>query len=400
MAGQIIKRGENKYLVRVYLGREGGKKKYHNKTVNGNSKDAQKYLNKVLRERDLGELKAPTKELLGPYLERWLEISARPRLADSTYNTYEKYVKIYLIPEESNPIIKQLKAIKIVELDPMSIQEHYNELGRQGIASKTIRNVHGVLNSALNQAVKWGSIRQNPAAAVDLPKYSKREMKVLTPAQAARFMEEITLNPYRALFSLLLASGMRPGEALALRWSDIDEDKGRVSIQRALQKNGKVWSLEEPKTPRSRRSIPLPPSVMADLKEHKLDQLDYIKNNKPDDYQYNDLVFAGRTGEPLDHKNLYNRHFKKILQDAGLPSIRLYDLRHTCATLLLSAGENPKIVSERLGHASTTMTLDTYSHVLPDMQDRATAKLESMLFESRHTIDTQEEIEAAESLLN
>ena len=159
----------------------------------------------------------------------------------------------------------------------------------------------------------------------------------------------------KALFSLLLSSGMRPGEALGLRWGDIDFQRGRVQVQRALSKKGSKWSLEEPKTARSRRSIPLPPSVVKDLKEHRNNQIE--EKLKTKSYIDHDLVFAGKYGEPLDHKNILNRHFKPLPRDAGLPDIRLYDLRHTCATLLLSAGENPKVVSERLGHASIVLTL-------------------------------------------
>ena len=136
--------------------------------------------------------------------------------------------------------------------------------------------------------------------------------------------------------------------------------------------------MNEPKTPQSRRSIPLPDTVINDLKEHKSDQdeLKKISNS----YKDFDLVFAGKDGEPLDYKSIYNKHFKRILISANLPNIRLYDLRHTCATLLLTAGVNPKIVSERLGHSSVSIMLDTYSHVLPDMQDMATGKIDKILF--------------------
>ena len=380
MAGQIIKRGENKYLVRVPLGTDAnGKRIYHNKTIHGRKQDAQRYRTKILRKRDLGELVEPSKELLGAYLERWLEASARPRLAPSTFITYEKYVSFYLVPG--------LGDRQISKLEPLEIQEFYNGLVKKGLSAKTVRNIHGVLNSALKQAARWELIRRNPAALVDLPKYNKPEMKVFTPEQAAQFMEAVIYSPHKALFSLLLSSGMRPGEALGLKWGDVDTKRGRVHVQRALSRTKEGWVLREPKTPQSRRAIPLPPSVMADLKEHRAAQVEERLRVK--DYADHDLVFADSGGEPLNPNNIYKRHFKPLLEDAGLPDLRLYDLRHTCATLLLAAGEHPKVVSERLGHASVTLTLDTYSHVLPDMQDRATAKLESMLFNDAHTTRTQ-----------
>jgi len=254
-------------------------------------------------------------------------------------------------------------------------------LGR-GLSPRTVRYTHSVLRSALNQAVKWGLLYRNPADLVDLPKQQKKEIQVLTPEEAARFMEAAVYSRWKALFSLLISSGMRPGEALGLKWQDIDFAKGRVHVRRALTKTKEGWQLTEPKTPKSRRTIPLPAGVMQDLKEHKKEQAAEKLRNR--DYQDYDLVFASEKGTPLDLHNIVRRHFKPLLKDAGLPDINIYALRHTCATLLLMAGENPKVVSERLGHSSVTMTLDTYSHVLPDMQEEATKKLEGILFNGRH----------------
>jgi len=384
MPGQIIRRGKNKYLVRIPLGSSAdGKRLYHNKTINGTKKDAQRYRTKILRKRDLGELVEPSKELLGLYLERWLETAARPRIAPSTFATYSNYVSIYLKPGLGDKGLSELEALEI--------QEFYNGLGDKGLSPKTVKNIHGVFTNALKQAVKWQLIRTNPADHVDLPKDERREMQVFTREQAAQFMEATIYSPHKALFSLLLSSGMRPGEALGLKWGDVDMKAGRVHVQRALSKTKTGWVLREPKTARSRRAIPLPPSVMNDLKEHRAAQLE--ERLKTGSYNDRDLVFADRTGEPLSPKEVYRKHFIPLLRDAGLPKIRMYDLRHTCATLLLAAGENPKVVSERLGHASITLTLDTYSHVLPDMQDRATAKLENILFGAPHTHCTQAKIE-------
>jgi len=208
--GQIIERGKNKYLVRVPLGTgAGGKRLYHNKTIHGRKQDAQRYRTKILRQRDLGELVEPSKELLEPYLERWLETAARPRIAPSTFITYEKYVLLYIVPGLGNK--------RISELEPLEIQELYNDLVEKGISPKTVKNIHGVFTNALKQAVKWQLIRTNPADLVDLPKYDKSEMQVLTPEQAALFMDATVYSKHKALFSLLISSGMRPGEALGLK---------------------------------------------------------------------------------------------------------------------------------------------------------------------------------------
>jgi integrase len=170
---------------------------------------------------------------------------------------------------------------------------------------------------------------------------------------------------------------------LGLKWSDVDLERGIISVQRSLHwrsyKTGD-WYFGEPKTARSRRRIPLPPSVVRALVEHRRHQNEERLKTRPDFKNLN-LVFATGEGQPLIRLNIVQKHFKPILERANLPAtLRLYDLRHSCATLLLAANENPKVVSERLGHASITLTMDTYSHVMPDMQQGASDKLEQMLF--------------------
>ena len=175
---------------------------------------------------------------------------------------------------------------------------------------------------------------------------------------------------------------MRSEKYLSLQWKDIDFDKCTATVQRALVwRKGGGFMFCEPKTAKSRRTVPLPKSILPKLKEHRRRQLEHrLKLGAA--YEKHDLVFASEVGTPLNYRNLTLRHFEKILERAGMKGAGfvLYSLRHSCATLLLSAGENPKIVAERLGHTSVKMTLDTYSHVLSDMQQTATDKLETMLY--------------------
>jgi integrase len=173
-----------------------------------------------------------------------------------------------------------------------------------------------------------------------------------------------------------------------LQWKDIDFNRGTSTIQRALvwKRKGGGWSLQEPKTSQSRRTIPLPASVLNELKTHRKKQLEE-RLSLGQAYQNYDFVFATEIGTPLLTSNLTRRHFKPILKKAELSeNIRLYDLRHTCATLLLSAGKSPKVIAERLGHSTIVLTLDTYSHVLPSMQKDATDELEQMLFHRKSSI--------------
>jgi integrase len=171
-------------------------------------------------------------------------------------------------------------------------------------------------------------------------------------------------------------TGLCPGEALGLRWSDISENA--ITVQRALIASGKQWKVAEPKTRRSRRTVPLSNSMMKALHAHRRAQAEE-KLRSGNTYSDNGSVFANPKGLPLDVKNLTHRHFRKVLRAAGLPTIRLYDRRHTAATLMLSAGVNPKVASERLGHSTITLTMDTYSHVLPDMQQDAIDRVDPLL---------------------
>jgi integrase len=203
--------------------------------------------------------------------------------------------------------------------------------------------------------------------------------KALTPADAARFLEAARGDRFGLLFELLLVTGARPSEALAWTWADLDTEYATISTVRSLVRTQDGWELADTKTSRSRRSVPLPTSIMRRLQEHRAGQAKERLTAGPL-YAGHGLLFATATGEPIDLHNLRQRQFRRVLKRAGLPcTLRLYDLRHSCATLLLAAGEHPKVVSERLGHASTAMTLDVYSHVVPSMQRAATDKLEAIL---------------------
>lgn len=185
--------------------------------------------------------------------------------------------------------------------------------------------------------------------------------------------------PRGLIFEFALLTGMRPEEYLALQWSDIDFARGTAIVRRALVWHKKSWSFEEPKTARSRRMVFLPAPLLKKLSQHKRKQAEQ-RLLAGSEWQAFDLIFCSETGTPLSIPNLTYRYFRPILEKAELSRIRLYDLRHSCATLLLMAEENPKVVSERLGHSTIVLTLDTYSHVLPTMQQQATARLEKLLY--------------------
>jgi integrase len=220
------------------------------------------------------------------------------------------------------------------------------------LSARTVRYVHAVLNSALKQAVKWRKLARNPAQFVDLPRQTRKEMKSLTRAETIAFLKACSADRYGLVFPSALGTGMRPSEYLALQWKDVDLEAGRVQVRRALVRLNGAWCFAETKTSRSRRTIPLPASIVRQLARHKVEQ-DTERLKAGAVYASLDLIFATRTGLPISAHNLLHQHFKPALERVGLPrTVRLYDLRHTHATMPLQAGENPKVVSERLAHAS------------------------------------------------
>ncbi len=374
MAGQVIKRGERTWLVRVFLGRdEKGKQLFHRKTIHGTKKDAETYRNKVARERDTGTFIEPAVLSVKEYLDKWLKTSARPRLRERTHEDYSQLLARYVHPV--------LGSKRLCDVRPLDIQNLYADMTGRGLSARTVRYTHAILSSALKQAIRWRMLTNNPCDAVGLPRAERREMKALTPQEADSFLRAAKANEHGVIFAFALATGMRPEEYLGLKWSDVDLETGTAVVRRALiRRSGGGWYFGEPKTSRSRRTIPLPTTLVQMLLAHRRKQME-TRLKAGVAYQNNDLVFATGEGTPHNSRNLAQRHFLAILKSAELPiNFRLYDLRHSCATLLLVAGENPKVVAERLGHASVVLTLDTYSHVLPSMQQAATEKLEKMLF--------------------
>lgn len=371
-AGQIIPRGEDTWLVRVFMGRDGkGKRRYLNKTVKGKKKDAQDYLSKTLAAISTGTFVEPSPLTIDEYLDKWLEAAARPRVSRRTADGYAGLLDRYIRVPLGQKRLDQLQAL--------DIQKVYGEMLKRGLSARVVRHTHSAVHNALKQAVKWGMLFRNPASLVELPKVVHKERRVLSPDEAQEFLKAAAGMTHGLIFEFALLSGMRPEEYLALQWSDIDFDRNTAQVRRALVRHKKSWSFEEPKTARSRRKIFLPSQVLNKLVTHKRMQGERrLKLGAA--WQAFDLIFCSEEGTPLSIPNLTYRYYRPILKKAKIPQIRLYDLRHSCATLLLIAEENPKVVSERLGHSTIVLTLDTYSHVLPTMQEKASKRLEKMLY--------------------
>ena len=368
--GQIVSRGRQCWLVRVFLGRdrETRRRRYHNRTIHGSARRAQEYLTRMLRERDLGRGLEGSEITLNEFLDWWLETAAKPKLRQKSYRSYESLLRRYIRP---------VLGVKILAtITPLDVQAACQQMVDRGLSSRTVRYTHSVLRSAMRQAVRWQLLIQDPTEGAQLPRLGRREMRVLSAEQSRVFLEAALKTHYGPVFAIALTSGMRPSEYLALQPQDFDGNRGTVSVVRTLERANGIWRLADTKRARSRRIIKLQQWVLELVKRHEASSKNRGRCCLP---EAADLVFTTPAGCPIYSDKLAQR-FKAILRQAGLPTIRLYDLRHTAATLALSAGVPPKVVAEQLGHASAAFTLDVYSHLLPHMQQEAAARVEGLLF--------------------
>ena len=367
MAGRLENRGKNVWRARVFVGRDGdSKQKYWYKTIHGNKTEAQAVLNRMLLAKDTGEILVDNRITMDEYLDRWLETAVKPRVRAKTYREYRATLHRNVRPK--------LGARRLTSVRPQDVQDLYTDLQAKG---KSARLTHVLMKGALKQAVAWQMLAKNPADYVTPPKReSARKMHAMAQDEIERFLKAAESSRWAPFFHVLVGTGLRPSEALALRWRDVDLATGTLTVRRSVQwdKDKREHVFNEPKTPSSRRTIPLPYGLTRVLADHMV----MTSYDTPDD-----LVFTTRSGKPGGHRTIVQEAFKPAVRRAGLDeSIRLYDLRHTHATLLLLAGVHPKVVSERLGHSSVAITLDVYSHVLPGMQQEAAQKLDGVLYGS------------------
>jgi integrase len=329
---------------------EGPKRRY----ITGETReDVAEKLAKAISDRADGLVFDAGSTTTGEYLTRWLSDSVRGTVQGSTYRSYGRVVDGHLVPGVGR--------VKLANLRPDHIRRLYRSMVDAGKATRTVQYAHTLLKRALAQAVMDGLIPRNAAEAVRPPKLKRDEIQPLN-ADQVRALLDASDERSCALYTVAVRTGMRPGEILALRWSDVDLEAGTVQINRALSEG----EFSTPKTPRSRRRISLSPATIATLKAHRKRQLEECMA-KAGLWEDHGLVFPSSVGTPKSQRNL-NREFKNAAKRAGLPDhFKLYDLRHTCATLLLSRNVHPKYVQELLGHASVALTLDTYSHVIPGM---------------------------------
>lgn len=308
---------------------------------------------------------------VGDYLTRWLKDSVKGTVRTSTYEVYGYMVHPHIVPG--------LGRLKLKGLTPAHVRSFYRDRLDTGLSSATVHKMHVVLHKALDGAVSDGLIPRNAAKGVKAPQAgARREIRPLTSEQALALFEAASGDRLEALYVLAVATGLRQGELLALKWEDVELEEAVLRVQRTLTRSGGKVAIGPPKTANSRRSVGLTSRAVEALRAHLSRQLEEMEE-MGSLYRPGGLVFANEVGGIVNPSNLRNRRFKPLLRRARLPEIRFHDLRHTCATLMLTQNVNPKIVSEMLGHSSISVTLDTYSHVLPSMRDNAVRALEEAL---------------------
>jgi integrase len=369
MRGSIRRRGSTYTWYVSVPDPVTGERRQRSKGGFRTKRECQEALNEALARLREGTFVRSSPRGLGAFLvDEWLPAVRPPRVRPSTWTSYRMAVERHIVPA--------LGGMLLQGLTPSHLTAFYRALldgGRRdrrgGLAPKTVRNIHGVLHAALRDAVRWGYLPRNVATLADLPKGMAPEMRVWSPEQLRAFLDQVRGDPLYAAWLLLATTGMRRGEVAGLRWVDVDLDAGRVSPRRPRVVVNYEVVVSEPKTAKGRRSLALDPATVAALREHRTRQLEQRLAVGPR-WQDSGLVFTWPDGRPI-HPERFTRWFEQHARAAGLPKIRLHDVRHSYATAALAAGVPAKVVSERLGHATIAITMDTYSHVLPGLDAQA-----------------------------
>ncbi len=355
----------------AYIEMEDGKRKYFY------AKSQQKVLEKLdaaREEKRRGTLVIAPQQTVAQYLAYWLEHTVKDTVRPRTYERYEAIVRLHIVPVFGK--------VKLQALTPQHVQTLKSKKLKEGLSPTTVSAIHEMLHKALDDAIKMGLIARNVCEVVSPPRKQHKEITPLTAEQSRRLLDAARGHPQEVLFVLALATGMRRGELLGLKWQDINFTTGVLQVRRALSRlptqmgreRGDLYIEAEPKTRSGRRSIALPRFAAEALKQHRIRQ-EAIRRAAGDAWEAHDYVFCTPLGTHLNPGYGVLVQLKVLLKKAGLPDVRFHDLRHSAATLLLSKGVHPKVVQEILGHSEISMTMDIYSHVLPTMQREAMDRL-------------------------
>ena len=417
--GSIVQRADGRWMARVDLGWQDGKRR--SKAIYGRTRRAvADALRDALKAAEQGTLVGDGRQTVGEFLTRWLQDVARTRVRPRTFVGYEAAIERHISPHCGR--------VRLAKLTPQHLQAWLATLEAHGVSAGRRRYARVVLRTALNTAIRWRLVTVNAATLIDAPRTTSREIRPLTPDEAKTLLAATREHPLDAFVTVALECGLRLGEALGLQWADVDLDAGTLQVRRAVQRFGGDAAARRPllaerkrlratlnatprtpetaatrakltqdlyavraalakvktsvqitelKSARSRRTLVLPAVTTTALRAHRVRQLE-ARLAAGGRWQDRGFVFTSRVGTPLDPRN-GTREFKALLTKAELRNVRLHDLRHSCATLLLAQGVSPRVVMEILGHSQVSLTLNTYAHVLPTLQEDAAAKMNAIL---------------------
>lgn len=371
---KTIVRNGHEYIyweARYTAGYDPGTGKQIQRSISGKTqKEVAQKLKAVTASLDAGTYQTPSKMTVGEWMDLWTDEylgGVKPRTEDSYKSTVRNQIK------------PAIGAIRLDALNAHTVQRFYNGLGER-LSAKTIKNTHGILHKALQQAVANGYLRFNPADACIVPRAVRKELHPLDEAQIGTFLQAIKGQRFEALFTITLFTGMREGEVLGLTWDAVDLDKGTLLINKQLQKErrqGGEYRLVTTKNSKG-RSITLAPFVLALMKDVRRQQYQWCLQNTPCWSNPMNLVFTDEIGNHLMPHTVYH-HFKAIVAAMGCPDVRFHDLRHSYAVAAIRSGDDIKTVQENLGHATASFTLDIYGHVTEQMKQASASRMERFI---------------------
>lgn len=371
-SGSIRQRPNGLWEARITIGRDPGTGKQLRRSIYGDTQaDVLTQLQQLQNDLNNGTYREPNKLTVGMWLDIWTSTylgSVKP----ATKVSYESHIKNHLKPA--------FNAILLQKLKPHHVQAFYNKLEASGLSAKTIRNIHGIFHSALQQAEELDYIKGNPTEKCKLPRWVKKDINVLDDTAVADFLNAIKGNKYETILFIDLLTGMRQSEILGLCWDAVDLKEGTITVKRQLlreRKKNAAYYLDNTKNDKTRKIKPAS-LVMDKLKARKREQTEWqLRAGQAWENKWN-LVFTDEIGQHLVHLTVY-RNFKKIMEDIGLPNLRFHDLRHSYAVASLRAGDDIKILQQNMGHHSAAFTLDTYAHITQQMQDESAKKMENYI---------------------
>lgn len=386
MRGHVRQRSKGTWLITIELGNDpvtGKRDRYYTTVHYPRKSDAERHMRQIMHEMETGTFIIEQDIRLGEYLNRWLKDYAEVQVAPRTYARYEEIIHNHILPA--------LGRVPLQKLRPLHLQNFYSALlkgGRLdgkpgGLSAQTVQHYHRLLRNALQQAVRWQMLAVNPADAVTPPKVRRSpDLNILTGDEVKSLLEQVEKRApqYYTMVLLAISTGMRRGELYGLRWIDVDLAAGVVSIKQVAQSiTGQGVSFKEPKTKKSKRTIPIPKIVARALAAHKVEQAEKRIAHGPG-YQDHGLVFCQPDGRP-GFPDSVTSWFAKFIAASDLPKIRFHDLRHTHVALMIKLGVHIKTISERLGHSSIATTMDIYGHLIPGVQEAAVTKFEEEILQ-------------------